>query len=172
MKIYHQIKFDNKMISSSEDIIETVMIIWTLAVTLTLKIANQPFYTTLWLMMRHHNTKFGNKMFADLENIIWTNIDILTLCCDLGLDRSNPIFFFFREHSGLWCCITTPNLVTKCSVVQKITSGQTFTDVLNHCCDLDLECSNPFFSQDTLAYDAVLSNLSLVANGQAVSKIK
>ena len=33
-----------------------------------------------------------------------------------------------------------------------------FTDNLNHCCDLDLKCSNPIFPQDTLAYDAVLSN--------------
>ena len=37
-------------------------------------------------------------------------------------------------------------------------SGQTFTDILNLSYDLDLEQSNPFFSQDTLAYDAVLSN--------------
>ena len=47
MKIYHQIKFDNKMISSSEDLIETVMIIRTLAVTMNLKIVNQPFCMTL-----------------------------------------------------------------------------------------------------------------------------
>ena len=26
------------------------------------------------------------------------------------------------------------------------------------CCDLDLECSNPFFLQETQAYDAVLSH--------------
>ena len=46
----------------------------------------------------------------------------------------------------------------KCAVIQKISSGQTVTDILNLCCDLDLECSNPIFPQDTLAYDAVLSN--------------
>ena len=28
----------------------------------------------------------------------------------------------------------------------------TNTDILTLCCDLDLECSNPIFSQDTLAY--------------------
>ena len=44
----------------------------------------------------------------------------------------------------------------KCSVVQKILSGQTFTNILNLCCDLDLERSNPIFPQDTPAYDAVL----------------
>ena len=29
---------------------------------------------------------------------------------------------------------------------EKISSGQTFTDILNIHCDLDLECSNPIFS--------------------------
>ena len=43
-------------------------------------------------------------------------------------------------------------------MIQKISSGQTFTDILNLCCDLDLEYSNPIFQQDTLAYDALLSN--------------
>ena len=42
-------------------------------------------------------------------------------------------------------------------MVQKILSGQTFTNILNFCCDLDLEHSNPIFPQDTQAYDAVLS---------------
>ena len=37
-------------------------------------------------------------------------------------------------------------------------SRQTFTDILNLRCDLDLEHSNPTFPQNTLAYDAVLSN--------------
>ena len=35
---------------------------------------------------------------------------------------------------------------------------QTFSDILNLCCDLDLECSNPIFPQNTLAYDDVLPN--------------
>ena len=47
-------------------------------------------------------------------------------------------------NSGSWCCITTQNLVTKCSVSQKISSGQTFTDILNLCCDLDLKAVIPF----------------------------
>ena len=37
-------------------------------------------------------------------------------------------------------------------------SGQTFTDILNLCYDLDLERSNSMFPQNTLAYDAVLQN--------------
>ena len=39
-----------------------------------------------------------------------------------------------------------------------IWTGQTFTDISNLCCDLDLESSHPIFQQDTLAYDALLSN--------------
>ena len=47
-------------------------------------------------------------------------------------------------------------LVTKCSVVQKISSRNTFTNILNCCCDL--KCSNPIFPQDSPTYDAVLQN--------------
>ena len=35
---------------------------------------------------------------------------------------------------------------------------QTFTNILNLCCDLDLEHSNPIFPQNTPVYVAVLSN--------------
>ena len=35
---------------------------------------------------------------------------------------------------------------------------QTFTDIFNLCCDLDLKHSNPIFPQGTPAYDAVLLN--------------
>ena len=41
---------------------------------------------------------------------------------------------------------------------QQISSGQTFTDILNLRCDLDLEHSNSIFQQDILAYGAVLWN--------------
>ena len=41
---------------------------------------------------------------------------------------------------------------------EKILSGQIFSYVLSLHCDLDLECSNSVFQQDTLAYDAVLLN--------------
>ena len=82
MIMYYQAKFGSKRIRSSEDIVETVKF----AATLTLKIANQSFCMTLWLMMMNQKTKFGNKMFVGLEDIIWTNIDILTLCCDRDLE--------------------------------------------------------------------------------------
>ena len=37
-----------------------------------------------------------------------------------------------------------------------IWTKSTFTDTLKIHCDLDLECSNPVFPHDTLAYDTVL----------------
>ena len=40
----------------------------------------------------------------------------------------------------------------------EILFGQTFTEVQNHHCALDLECSKATFSQDTPAYEHALSN--------------
>ena len=54
----------------------------------------------------------------------------------------------------------------KCSVVQKISSKQTFTNILNLRCDRDLQCSNPIFPMDTLAYDGVLSKHVWLQTGQ------
>ena len=71
---------------------------------------------------------------------------------DLNLEDSKQ--FFSTRHSGSWCCITIPSLVMKCSEVQKILSGQTFTGILNLSCDLDPEHSNPIFLQNTPVYDA------------------
>ena len=98
MIMYYHTKFNNKRITSSKDTEETDIIIWTLAMTLTLKIANQPFCMTLWLIMMHHNTKFGNTMFVGLEEIIWTNIDTLTSVVTLTL---TAVTQFFTGHSGL-----------------------------------------------------------------------
>ena len=107
--------------------------------------------------MLYYKTKFGCKLNSRLEDT--------TALVTYGLHK--PMLWpwhwtqrtsFSARHSGLWCCITIPGLVTKCSVVQKILSGQAFTNILNCRCDLDLEHSNPIFPQDTLAYDAVLPN--------------
>ena len=57
-------------------------------------------------------------------------------------------------------------MITKHSVVQKVSSGQTFANILNFRCDLDLECSNQIFPQDTPAYDAVLSNQVWLQSGK------
>ena len=65
---------------------------------------------------------------------------------------------FSAWHSGLWCCITTLGFGNKMFCGSEDIIGQTFTSILNLHCDLDLECSNQVFPQDTLAYDAVLPN--------------
>ena len=49
----------------------------------------------------------------------------------------------------------------------EISSGQTFTNIFNLRCDLDLELGHPIFPQDTPACDAVLSNW-VFANGLEV----
>ena len=43
-------------------------------------------------------------------------------------------------------------------------------NILTLCCDLDPECSNPIFSEGTLAYDDVIRP-SLVAKESTVKKI-
>ena len=52
------------------------MIVWTLAVTLTMKTANQSCWKTLWLMVMHHHTKSGSNRFSGSEDTVWTNIHI------------------------------------------------------------------------------------------------
>ena len=104
--------------------------------------------------MLYYQTKFGCKLTSSLEDttemvIIWL---YKTLRWPWHWTKSTN---FSARHSGLWWCISIPGLVTKCFVVQKILSRQTFTTI---CRDLDLEHSNPFFPQDSPAYDAVLSN--------------
>ena len=75
MMMCYQTKFSCKMISSSENILESHnLIIWSITVTLTLNTANQSFWKTIWLMRMHHHTKFGSKRFNDSEDIIWKNI--------------------------------------------------------------------------------------------------
>ena len=48
----------------------------------------------------------------------------------------------------------------------EILSGQTFTEVQNLHCDLDLEYSKATFSQDTPAYDHALSTKLFAKNQQ------
>ena len=108
-------------------------------------------------MMMYHQTKFGCRKICSSEDIVEkSHFDQMSPRRDPDLEDSKYVFSAW--HSGSRCCITIPSLVTKCSVVQNVSSKQTFTDILNCCCDLDLECSNPIFPQDTLAYDALLLN--------------
>ena len=74
-----------------------------------------------WFMMLYYQAKFGCKGTSSLEDT--TEIVILWLCKPLlwpwhWTQSTN----FSAWHSGLWCCITKPCLVTKYSAVQKIPS--------------------------------------------------
>ena len=76
MMICHQTKFSCKRISSSEDILESqILIIWSFTVTLALKTANQSLWKTVWLIMMHHHTKLGSERFRNSEDFTWTNTD-------------------------------------------------------------------------------------------------
>ena len=140
LKLHHHTKFGNKMFCDSENIIKQHI----------------PFFhMTLQLVMLYYQTKSDGKLTSNLEDT--TEIVIFWLYKpSLWPWHWTQWTNFSAWYFGLWCCISIPGLATKCSVVQKIWSGHTFTDILNLRCDL--ERRSPIFPQDTLAYDAVLSN--------------
>ena len=108
-------------------------------------------------MMLYYQTMFGCKHTSSLEDV--AEIVIFWLNASRWPWPWRQWTTFSAWHSGSWCCITIPGLVTKYCAAQKILSEQTFTNILILRCDLVLERSNPFFPpQDTQAYGAVLSN--------------
>ena len=128
---------------------------WTFAVNLTLNTVIPFFNRTVWLMTLYYQTKSGCKPTSSWDDT--AEIIIFWLYKhSLWPSHWTQWTTFSAGHSGLWCCITIPGLVTKSSVVQKISSWQTFINILNLHCDLD--CRNPIFPRDTPAYDAVLLN--------------
>ena len=145
------------------------MIIWAFSVTLTLNAAiffSSFFHRTLRLMMLYNQTKYGCKRTSSLEDkaeivIFW-------------LHKPSLWPWHWRQwtnlsawHSDLRCFITVPRLVAKYSAVQMV-FRQTVTDILNLRCDLDLECSNPFFPTGHSGLWCCTIKPSLVANGPAV----
>ena len=114
----------------------------------------------------YHPIKFGCKKISSLS-------DEMSPYCGPKLEDSKPIFLTDNLAHNYHLCITIPSLVVKGSAVQKILSGQTFTNILMFCCDLDLEHSNAISSLVTLAYNNVppKKTPSLVAKGSAVQKI-
>ena len=83
-----------------------ILTIRALAVTLTMKIANDPFCMTLQLIVMPHNTEFGNKMFGGLKKkIIWMNIDNLTFAVTLTLTAI--IQFLHKTLSPMITCHQT-----------------------------------------------------------------
>ena len=121
---------------------------WTFSVTLTLNTVIPFFHWTLQLMMLYYQTKLGCKPTSSLADT--TKIVILLLY--------KPSLWPWHWTQWTNFSVSIPGLATKCSVVQKISSGKTFTNILNLCYNLDLERSNLIFKKDTLVYGGVLSN--------------
>ena len=155
----HNTKFGNKMRGSLEDIIWTnTTCILNLCCDLD-HIVIQFFQRTRQLMMLY--SSFGD----------WVEIIIFWLHKpSLWPWHWRQLTNFSAQHSDSWCCITIPNLVSKGSAVQKISSRHTFTNILNLHCDLDLESSKPISAQDTLAYNVALSNQIWLQTDQEYSR--
>ena len=102
------------------------------------------------LMMLYYQTKFGCKPTSSLEDT--TEIEIFWFYKpSLWPWHWTQWTIFSARHFGLWCYITIPGLTTKCSVVQKILSWRSFTNIFNLCCDIDLEVNAVIpFSHRTL----------------------
>ena len=101
--------------------------------------------------MLYYQTKFDCEKTSSLEDIV--EIVIFWLYKpSLWPWHLRQWTNFSAWHSGSspYQAITIPSLVTKCSAIQKVSSRQTFTDILNLCFDLGFEHSNPFFFHGTL----------------------
>ena len=156
--MHHNTEFGNKMLGGLENIIWINIDILTPHCDLDLE-GNNPLFPQdalaynnlssdqVWLPK---NQQFRRYSSQSNVLIIWA------LAVTLTLKTANN--FCFAWHSGSFCSITIPCLVTKCFVVHKISSGQIFTDILNLLCDLCHQRSNQILPQDTLAYNAVLPN--------------
>ena len=157
--MHHNTKFGNKMLGGSEDIICQTLTFWPFAVTSTLNAVIQFFFFITghsgfwWCIIRP-------SLFA--KNIVET---VIFWSYEPSLWPWPWIYPPKKQKKTkirmtLWLMMLRHNtkLGIKCSVIQKISSGQTFTDILNLRCDFDLERSNSIFPQDTQAYDAILWN--------------
>ena len=111
---------------------------------LDLECSNPSFHRTLWLMMLYYQTVFGCKPTSSLEDTTEIVKFWLIYKPSLWPWHWRQWTHLSAWHSGSWCCMTLPSLVTECSVVQKI-SEQTITNILDLHCNPDLKCSNPFF---------------------------
>ena len=91
--MHHPIKSSRKRISSSVDMVQTVISdCMSLNCDLDLE-HNFSFHLTLWPMMMHHNTRSSYETFRSSEDITWTDTETVNICCDLHLKNSNQIFF-------------------------------------------------------------------------------
>ena len=142
--MHHNTKFGNKMFGSSGDIWINIDIS-TLHCNLDLKCSNPIFphdalaYDNLssdhvWLPK---NQQFRRYSSQSNILIIWA------LAVTLTLKTANN--FCFAWHSGSFCSITIPSLVTKCFVVQKITPDKYSLTFLTFGVTLTLSAVIQFF---------------------------
>ena len=82
--MYHQTNLGCKSVSTSEDLIETI-------VPLTLNRAKLYFCMILWLMMMHHHTKFNRSEILSGQTATRKISSKLT-SCGIDLEHSDPIF--------------------------------------------------------------------------------
>ena len=68
------------------------------------------------------------------------------------------IIHYHTKFGKKWFSSLGDTAQTQLRHTEKISSVKTFTDILNLCCDLGLEHSDPIFLQDTPTYDAVPTN--------------
>ena len=156
-RMYHHTNFGYKMSSGSDFTVQIFIDIFNLHCCLDLECSNLFLFFKLQLMMIYHQTKSGCKWINSSEDIVeivifwWHETLLWPWPCRY---RNHLIAW----HFSTWWCITIPSLVTKRSALWKISSRQTFDDILNLRCDLDLENSNQIFSHNTPAYDDAPSN--------------
>ena len=152
------------------------------AVMLTLNIAIHSTYKTMVMIRMYHPTKFDCKTIRNSVNIkqnikksyfdhnfmspyiLIIQAHIMTLTLKLA----NQLFSW---HSGSKWFFTIPSLVTNSSVVQKISSGWTFTEILNHCCNLALKHSNLILLLATPAYCIPSNQIWLQSIDQQFRKV-
>ena len=97
----------------------------------------------LCLVLMYHQTNLDSKSFSISEDLVETIVA-------LTLNIAKWYFWMI-----LWLMMMHHHTKFNRS---EILSGQTFTEVQNLHCDLDLEYSKATFSQDTPAYEQALSN--------------
>ena len=157
--MHHNTEFGSKMCRGLENIIWININILTLRCDLDLD-CNSPIFPQDTLayddLSSDHVWLPKNQQFRRYSSqsnilIIWA------LAVTLTLKTANN--FCFAWHSGSFCSITIPSLVTKCFVVQKITPDKYSLTFLTFAVTLILNAVTLFFPQDTLADNAVIPNL-------------
>ena len=131
----------------------TLLIIWALAVTFSVKTANQSSCITLWIMMMHHHFKFDYKRFSSWGDIVQINSHcnsepFLWPCP--WQQQNNPII---SEDNPVYDDV--PSIEVSLQKNQQFERGikEYYFDYTILHCGFDLKDSKPIFSKDTLDRD-------------------